>query len=214
VIDVLAAHGVAPGSLVVDAGCGTGRFLRELAARGYRVIGVDRSPELVAAARAAGAAGVEVGDLRSWRPAKPAAAVLCRGVLNDLLAEDERRDALAGLAAMLRPGGLLLADVRDRERSAERYAEGRRVERRASTERGPVVLRSETRMEPERRELVVDERIEVQREEHRFEFRMRPWTADELREGLAAAGFDGVELLDPAAAGAREDRLVVTARRA
>jgi len=42
---------VSPGD-AVDAGCGTGRHTGWLAAQGFRVIGVDFSPEMLAAARA------------------------------------------------------------------------------------------------------------------------------------------------------------------
>jgi SAM-dependent methyltransferase len=43
---------VAPGSRILDAGCGTGRVGAALAARGHRVVGVDADPALVAAAEA------------------------------------------------------------------------------------------------------------------------------------------------------------------
>jgi len=42
----------APGSRVLDAGCGTGRVGGELARRGHHVVGVDADPELVAEAAA------------------------------------------------------------------------------------------------------------------------------------------------------------------
>lgn len=43
---------VAPGSRVLDAGCGTGRVAAVLHERGHTVVGVDADAELVAAARA------------------------------------------------------------------------------------------------------------------------------------------------------------------
>ena len=43
---------VAPGSRILDAGCGTGRVGAALAARGHTVVGVDADPALVEAARA------------------------------------------------------------------------------------------------------------------------------------------------------------------
>lgn len=197
---------------MVDAGCGTGRQARELAREGYRACGVDRSPELIAVAEEAGADGVRfaVGDLLSWRPPERAAAVLCRGVLNDLLDDAERERALGSLAAMLRPGGVLIADVRDRERSAERYARPRRTDRRVETEQGELVLDAESRWDSER--IVVDERVRLGGREWRHEMRMRPWARDELEAGLDAAGLGGVELHDPEAAGARGDRIVFSAR--
>jgi len=42
-----------PGRLTLDVGCGEGRLSRDLKALGHTVIGVDASPTLVAAARAA-----------------------------------------------------------------------------------------------------------------------------------------------------------------
>ena len=43
----------APGRLTVDVGCGEGRLARELKARGHRVVGIEGSPALAAAAREA-----------------------------------------------------------------------------------------------------------------------------------------------------------------
>ena len=42
-----------PGRLTLDLGCGEGRVCRDLTARGHRVIGIDASPTLIGAARAA-----------------------------------------------------------------------------------------------------------------------------------------------------------------
>jgi glycine/sarcosine N-methyltransferase len=211
VVGLMAERGVEPGELVVDAGCGTGRQARELARAGYRVIGVDRSAELVAAGRVADEQDVElvVGDLLRWRPERPAAAVLCRGVLNDLLGSGERERALGALAAMMRPGGLLVGDVRDRERSADRYGVPRTTRRAVGAEEGELTLEAESRWDGE--EIVVDERIRLGPRRWRHEMRMRPWTRTELEGGLAAAGLGGVEFHDPGAAGARDDRLVFSA---
>src|SRR5687768_3180993 len=49
----LVERGVLPGAEVMDAGCGTGRYAIELARRGYRVDGIDVSPELVEVAKRA-----------------------------------------------------------------------------------------------------------------------------------------------------------------
>ncbi len=46
----------APGSLVLDAGCGTGNFCLKLARQGYRVTGVDLAEEMLAAAKVKAAA--------------------------------------------------------------------------------------------------------------------------------------------------------------
>ncbi|HEY5093755.1 MAG TPA: 2-amino-4-hydroxy-6-hydroxymethyldihydropteridine diphosphokinase [Candidatus Eremiobacteraceae bacterium] len=48
----ISALGSLNGKLVLDVGCGTGRFTRAMAARGARVSGVDKSETMLAAARA------------------------------------------------------------------------------------------------------------------------------------------------------------------
>ena len=50
-IDLLAP---VPGERILDLGCGDGAFSAMVAARGAEVVGVDRSPQLVAAARTRG----------------------------------------------------------------------------------------------------------------------------------------------------------------
>ena len=80
-----------PGAEVVDAGCGTGRYAMELARRGYRVDGIDVSPELVDVAKRAAAEShgpVSFGSATSWTCRTNAIGrILCRGVLNDILDE-------------------------------------------------------------------------------------------------------------------------------
>jgi len=58
--------GIGAGARAVDLGCGTGIFSRLLAARGYRVVGIDPNQAMLAQARAAGG-GVDyrVGEATS-----------------------------------------------------------------------------------------------------------------------------------------------------
>ena len=115
---LLGERGVAGDAALLDAGCGTGRYTLALAGMGYQVTGLDLSPELIAVARQhPGAAMVRfvVGDLTQPAPGSPYAAVLCRGVLNDLLDDQSRRDAFVAFARALHTGGVLLLDVRDWE---------------------------------------------------------------------------------------------------
>jgi glycine/sarcosine N-methyltransferase len=48
---MLTQHGAVPGAHVLDAGCGTGRYSVALAELGFKVTGIDASPEQVAEAR-------------------------------------------------------------------------------------------------------------------------------------------------------------------
>ena len=53
----LVDRGVLPGSEILDAGCGTGRYAIELARRGYVVHGMDLSSDLIEVAMRANGAG-------------------------------------------------------------------------------------------------------------------------------------------------------------
>jgi S-adenosylmethionine-dependent methyltransferase len=107
---------LAPGGApidIVDAGGGSGGFAVPLAELGHRVVVVDPSPDSLAALeRRAAEAGVETrvraiqGDaagLLDVVDAGSADFVLCHSVLEVV---DDPADALAAVAAVLRPGGL------------------------------------------------------------------------------------------------------------
>src|SRR5262249_603327 len=90
-------RGILPGGDVLDAGCGSGRYAIELARRGYAVRGVDLSPDLIEVAQRAvrgstGRVGFAVGDIAHVASSR-CAAILCRGVLNDIL-DDAAREAI------------------------------------------------------------------------------------------------------------------------
>jgi SAM-dependent methyltransferase len=97
----------------LDVGCGEGGDALWLAARGWRVLGVDISQVAIdrAAVRAAevGAGdrtGWEVRDLLAWAPPESAFDLVVAAFIH--LGPDDRRTAYAGLAAAVAPGGTLL----------------------------------------------------------------------------------------------------------
>ncbi|HKT04375.1 MAG TPA: class I SAM-dependent methyltransferase [Rugosimonospora sp.] len=104
---------------VLDLGCGTARHLELLAAAGYTVTGVDRSPAMVAAARRrlarfATTATVLEADLFALPPAEPVDAVIMMFALISYQVGNE--SVLATLRAAhrrLRPGGVLVFDLLD-----------------------------------------------------------------------------------------------------
>ncbi len=111
-LDVLALD---PGASIIDLGCGTGRHAIELAARGYRLTGVDISAQMLAQAmQKAGAAGVDVewvhADATRYVAREPFDAVLCLCgaalTMADLDADPVRHDRaiLANIRTALRPG--------------------------------------------------------------------------------------------------------------
>lgn len=99
------AHG--PG-VVVDLGCGPGNLTGLLAERwpGAEVTGLDSSPEMVAAARAAGGSvRFEVADLRDWAAAPRTEAVDVLVSNATLQWVPGRLDLLPALVATVAPGG-------------------------------------------------------------------------------------------------------------
>src|SRR5437763_6368482 len=106
-------HGLS-GQRLLDVGCGTGKSFAPMLARGYEIVGCDISPAMVEKARetAAGRAQVLVADMRDLPPLGAFDLVTCLDdALNYVLSEDELCASLAGMAANLRPGGLLLFDL-------------------------------------------------------------------------------------------------------
>ncbi|CAA9304563.1 MAG: hypothetical protein AVDCRST_MAG48-1601 [uncultured Friedmanniella sp.] len=100
-----------PAGVALDAGCGTGRLIPPLLARGHRVVGVDASPAMLAhARRRAPEADLLVGDLQDLPLADGAVDLVVTGLA--LTHVDDLGGALAELARVLRPGGhLVVSDV-------------------------------------------------------------------------------------------------------
>ena len=96
------------GLVVLDAGCGSGRYLRELEARGATAIGMDLSAAMLARAREVTPA-IARADIR----ALPFDAMSIDGVLCGLALGDvpEIEPALREIARVLRPGGVVVYSV-------------------------------------------------------------------------------------------------------
>jgi SAM-dependent methyltransferase len=106
-------HGLA-GTDLLDVACGTGKSFMPMLARGYRVTACDLSPAMVAeaSAKSAGLARVFVADMRRMPDCGTFDLITCLDdSLNYLLDESDLEDALAGLAACLKPSGLLVFDT-------------------------------------------------------------------------------------------------------
>ncbi|MEJ5914631.1 class I SAM-dependent methyltransferase [Pseudokineococcus sp. 1T1Z-3] len=99
----------APAGQVVDVGCGTGRVTAHLAEQGLDVLGLDPSPGMLTQARAASPhLRFAEGDVRRLDlPDASCAGTLSWYALLHLPPESLPR-AVAELARVLRPGGLLL----------------------------------------------------------------------------------------------------------
>ncbi|MGJ5132782.1 class I SAM-dependent methyltransferase [Bradyrhizobium oligotrophicum] len=110
-----------PGALTLDIGCGEGRLSRHLASEGHRVVGVDASPSLIAAARAA---DPTIGVVRADAAALPladACADLAIAFMS-LQDVDAMPAAVRELARVLRRGGRFCMAIVHPLNSAGRFA--------------------------------------------------------------------------------------------
>ncbi len=219
----LVGRGVVPGSTLLDAGCGTGRYAIELARRGYVVEGVDQSPELIDVARRSarqqpGSVSFRVGDLLAL-PDHRYDAILCRGVLNDFVDPANREAVFSSFAAALRRGGVLILDVREWEATKDRKQREPLFRKSVETEQGKLTFTSITELDPERQQLLLFETHTLVSDagEHSRDYRfvMRCWTRSELESAFERAGFGSVEFFgayDPAIHAGTTDRLVAVAQ--
>src|SRR5262249_12965038 len=146
-------------------------------------------------------------------------AILCRGVLNDII-EDDRRDAVfAGFAGALRPNGALILDVREWGASAARKTREPLFRKGVATDRGELTFTSITELDAEHRLLLITERHElVGRGDERvsdYRFVMRCWEREELSMLFSRHAFGDVQYFgayDHKVALGATDRLVAVAQ--
>jgi trans-aconitate methyltransferase len=104
VVELLAPRA---GERILDLGCGDGVLTATLAAAGAEVVGVDSSPEMVAAAKARGL-DARVMDGRALAFEAPFDAVFSNAALHWMTEPDA---VLAGVARALRPGGRFVGEL-------------------------------------------------------------------------------------------------------
>lgn len=113
---LLAENGVEKGT-VLDLACGTGSLTLELARRGYEMIGVDASPDMLCVAREkCMRAGEDVLFLCQPMEALDLygtvnAAVCTLDSLNHITDPDTLREVFQRVSLFLEPGGLFIFDV-------------------------------------------------------------------------------------------------------
>ena len=220
---LFAQRGVAPRARILDAGCGTGGYALELTQHGYVVTGLDLSMPLLMEAQKRTNAGraslmLVCGDLLALPFAPHYDGLLCRGVLNDLLHTPSRQQVFLSLARVLRPGGVLIVDVRDWQTTVARKRQGPVFEKSVVTPRGTLTFRSVTQLDPGQHQLRVAERHTLSTGKRKtvatYDFAMRCWTQEEVQHHLMQAGFGAAAYLgayDPTAPVGVSDRLVCIA---
>jgi SAM-dependent methyltransferase len=97
-----------PGARIIDLGCGTGISTRQLAQRGWRVIGIEPNVEMLTAARAETAPGTCIDYLQAQAEAVPLPADFADAILAaQAFHWFDPAAALAEARRLLRPGGSL-----------------------------------------------------------------------------------------------------------
>ena len=106
-----------PGERILDLGCGTGHLTEKIAEVGARVIGVDRSPEMIRQAKEKyPALRFEVMDARELTLDGPFDAVFSNATLHWI---NEPARVIAGIAKLLKPGGRFVAEFGGKGNTAE-----------------------------------------------------------------------------------------------
>ena len=112
-----------PGNTVLDLACGTGSLTRELALRGYEMIGVDQSPEMLAEAAEKNRGVSPVEPIFLCQPMEKLdlygtidACVCCLDSVNYVTDPKKLARAFQRVRLFLTPGGLFLFDINSPEK--------------------------------------------------------------------------------------------------
>lgn len=112
----LRSCGVPAGGRVLELGCGTGQIALRLAARGFSLTGLDRSPAMLAFAEAAGRVGGLAlrtlhADMRAFELEPPHDGAICPLGTLGMLRDPELARHLSALRAALRIGAPYVVDL-------------------------------------------------------------------------------------------------------
>jgi ubiquinone/menaquinone biosynthesis C-methylase UbiE len=200
---------------VLDLACGTGNVTEELARRGYEVVGVDSSAEMLRAARrkAPRLTFVEQDARALALPERFDAAVCLFDSLNYLLELADLEAALRGVRRHLEPEGLFIFDL-----NAIRALEQGMFDQQGHGRDDTVAYVWRSHYFPDRRLCRIDMRFYVHEPAGTREFTETHWqrgyTLAEVTRALADAGlhplavFDAFTFRPPTA---RSDRLYFVA---
>lgn len=215
---------------VLELGCGTGRITVPAARAGTRVVGIDRSAEMLdrgrqrlRRARLQDRARLVRGDIRAlpFRTRPGFDLVMAPyGILQSLTREKDLQATLASVARVLRRGGLFGIDlVPDLPRWSE-YQKRRSFAGRRGTKTHLTLVES-VRQDRRRRLTIFDheyiERRGRTEQVHRFSLTFRTLSVPQMARRLEAAGFRIEAVLGDYRGGpwdSRADVWIILARRA
>jgi SAM-dependent methyltransferase len=193
---LLQRHG-ATGSELLEFGSGTGKHGRLLAQRGYQVVGIERSADMVAQAKQVDGFQCQVGDISTVQLGRTFDAVLSLfHVISYQISNEDVRAVFARAAEHLSLGGLFIFDVwyspavftqRPSVRVKRLEGEGLRVTRIAEPEVHPNENRVDVNYQIFAEEQVSGE-VEMLSESHP----MRHFSLPELDLFAKVSGFERV----------------------
>ena len=96
-----------PGERILDVGCGEGTLTKKILGRGATVLGIDNSPEMIAAARAAGIDAVQM-DAADMPFSAEFDAAFSNATLHWVLEKEQAARAIFGA---LKPGGRFAGEM-------------------------------------------------------------------------------------------------------
>ncbi len=207
---------LAPGARVLDVPCGEGRLARELARRGYRMMGLDLTPSLIRHGRAAAARedlriDFRQGDMRRlpWRGTLD--GVFCWWGSFGYFDEAGNLDFLRAAARVLKPGGRFALDCHSSETLFPDFAERQWVEV------GRTLVLTDNLYDPETGRIETEWTFPGPGGRHRRRSSVRLYSLLELNRLMAEAGFGKLRAYgnldgDPFALGS--SRLLLAAEKA
>ena len=187
---------------VLELGCGTGRIAIPVARAGVRIVGIDRSDEMLARARArikrtrlGGRLSLVRGDIRAlpFRSRVKFSAVLAAyGILQSLTRERDLTRTFESVARVLRRGGLFAIDVVPDLPNWEEYRD--RVSLKGRRGKNSTLTLVETVRQDRRRRLTIfdqeyRERSRGRLRTHRFSLTFRTLSVPQMTRRLEKAGF-------------------------
>jgi SAM-dependent methyltransferase len=196
---------------ILEVACGTGRLMAILEAHGYRVTGLDLSPEMLALARPRVKGVLVQRDMRELEFSGEFDVVLCLGSSFTYMSTDvDALKALRGFHSALKPGGILVLDNFNARRfDPERYRDWR--ENVYRVEGATIIRRSRNRdWNPETQRWVAEWEYTIEKEGSTQRVidsgALRAFTGEQLSGLLCEAGFTGIQLLNG-------DRLTIKAKK-
>lgn len=196
VLDRLILAGLAGGARILDLCCGTGHLARLLTERGFRVVGIDGSAEMLAFARQnAPDAHFLLADAREFSGVGPFdAAVSVYDSLNHVMSIEELAKVFRNVHGALLPGGRFVFDLNTEAAFRQRWNSSFGL---AGDDHALVGRSSYDAAQREARmDLTMFRLVEGAWRRADVTLRQRAYSDQEVLDALAGAGFQEASALD------------------